>query len=336
VFSGAYNVGSTPLQAYVDSLVSLRGSRFFLIDDTGVVLTSSGPTRARQTLTGVDPDLAAAYRTHRSGRYADHFFTSEPVPGTTWTVLATISSGSLLAPVQGSGELLAWAILVAFSAAAIFVWFLVIRRGQDHVRLQEAFERADRLTRVDGLTGVHNRRSTVEQLALAHERAVRDGTWLSVLMVDVDHFKRINDAFGHLAGDDALVAVVDKLQCAIRDSDVLGRWGGEEFVVVLPETDAGAAMQVAERLRAAVSADLIDLGVDGETIHVTVSVGVSSSVEAIPDVLVHAADRALYLAKADGRDRIRQLRPSIAPILPVPDRPTFARIVAPRAAGTTA
>lgn len=224
-------------------------------------------------------------------------------------VVSTISRSSLLAPIQGLGQILPWAILAALLAAALVVWFLMIRLGQDRRDLQVAYQRVDRLARLDGLTGVHNRRSAGEQLAAAHQDAVRDGTCLSVLMVDVDHFKRINGTFGHLAGDDALIAAAGRMQRGLREDDVIGRWGGEEFLIVLPDTGPATALAVADRLRASVSTDAVPVGTGGDLVSVTVSVGVTSSADATPEVLVHTADRALDMAKADGRDRVHQLNP---------------------------
>jgi diguanylate cyclase (GGDEF)-like protein len=129
-------------------------------------------------------------------------------------------------------------------------------------------------------------------------------------MVDVDHFKRINDTYGHVAGDEAIIAVAGRMQRALRPFDVLGRWGGEEFLVILPDSDPDAALAVAERLREAVRTQPVSLGASGQAIEMTVSIGVATSLDALPDALVHAADQALYAAKADGRDRVRVLSPT--------------------------
>jgi diguanylate cyclase (GGDEF)-like protein len=224
-------------------------------------------------------------------------------------VIAAISRAALLAPVNGSSQYIPWVILGVLIFTAILVWVLLLRRGIDHAQLIDAYGRLDRLARQDGLTGAHTRRSTGERLAEAHTRARRDRSWLSVVLADVDHFKRINDTFGHLAGDDALIAVAGRMQAGLRADDVLGRWGGEEFLIVLPGTDAATAMMVAERLRQSVVAEPIVLGTGGDAISVSISAGVASSIDAIPEVLVHAADRAMYAAKAEGRDRVRSLAP---------------------------
>ena len=151
----------------------------------------------------------------------------------------------------------------------------------------------------DPLTRVHNRRFVFSQLAAMISGARRHGRPLAVAMVDLDDFKAINDRHGHEAGDSVLVAAAEALQRALRAEDVLGRLGGEEFLAVLPDTDAAAAARAAERLRAAV-ADA------GGRVRVTASVGwaVLQPGEQ-PDDLVRRADDALYTAKQEGRDRVR-------------------------------
>jgi diguanylate cyclase (GGDEF)-like protein len=312
VFNGALPIRSTPLKAYLTTMASLSSSRLLLIDDKGLVLasTTSSPTAPVSRLEALEPKLAAAYRSGPSARYGNDFFVSEHVVGTPWTILATVPQDVLLAPVKGNGEYLAWAILVALVATAFLAWFLGVRRALDHDRLKDAYRRLDRLARVDGLTGTQNRRATGEQLAAAHASARAARECISVLMVDVDHFKRINDTYGHVAGDEAIIAVAGRMQRALRPFDVLGRWGGEEFLVILPDSDPDAALAVAERLREAVRTQPVSLGASGQAIEMTVSIGVATSLDALPDALVHAADQALYAAKADGRDRVRVLSPT--------------------------
>jgi diguanylate cyclase (GGDEF)-like protein len=133
---------------------------------------------------------------------------------------------------------------------------------------------------------------------------------MGVLLLDLDHFSHINNTRGHLAGDHALRAVATELRRQVRDGDLVGRWGGEEFVVLLPGADPTAARQVAERIRAAVRAPLTDLpgavhGTDGD-LRITASLGVAAypAHGATVDELLLAADTALYRAKRNGRDRV--------------------------------
>jgi two-component system cell cycle response regulator len=161
----------------------------------------------------------------------------------------------------------------------------------------------------DSLTGVYNRRHLEDRLASELAAAQRHQHPLSVLLIDVDHFKRVNDQFGHLAGDEALRMVAFVLRGAVRKEDVLGRFGGEEFVVVARETALDGARILAERIRGAVEHARCawhghDLGLT-VSIGVTVSIGLAEYVSGKTDrALLDAADRALYAAKAAGRNRV--------------------------------
>jgi two-component system chemotaxis response regulator CheY len=155
------------------------------------------------------------------------------------------------------------------------------------------------LASTDELTGVKNRRRFREDLELLFAQADRQGSPLSLILLDIDHFKRYNDAFGHPAGDRVLQQVGATLRSNLRGHDVVARYGGEEFVVLLPATVADAALEVAERLRAAIA------GHDWPHRAVTASFGVATSGPGTPvaAALVDQADRALYLAKEAGRNR---------------------------------
>lgn len=169
----------------------------------------------------------------------------------------------------------------------------------------------DEVASTDPLTRVYNRRAFLEWCEKEKERSERTGTTFSVLMIDLDHFKRINDNFGHRTGDSALCAVVEKMQDAIRGIDVIGRLGGEEFAVLLPSASSEAALLVAQRVRGniekiAIPAPSPKTGETVSMIHVTVSIGVASYLGAgdLVDDLLHRADSALYRAKASGRNRV--------------------------------
>jgi diguanylate cyclase (GGDEF)-like protein len=131
-----------------------------------------------------------------------------------------------------------------------------------------------------------------------------------VLLVDVDHFKTVNDTLGHRAGDAVLVALAARLRQELRTEDVLGRWGGEEFVVLLPHTDADAAVALADRLRTAVGGT--PFTVDGQTLSITISVGGASAIPGEDDLL-RIADRELYAVKESGRDRVQVARSAVRP-----------------------
>jgi diguanylate cyclase (GGDEF)-like protein len=179
-------------------------------------------------------------------------------------------------------------------------------------KLDAANQELKRLAALDGLTGIPNRRHFDEVLAREWRRAMRQGTELSVLMCDIDFFKQYNDAYGHLQGDEALRLVAKALTEAMdRGGDLIARYGGEEFAAVLPETSPGGALFVAERMKQAV--ELLNLvHCDSPFGRITTSFGIASTVpmaENNPLSLVNEADRALYEAKHDGRNRVCRLTP---------------------------
>ncbi|HEX7079979.1 MAG TPA: DUF484 family protein [Gammaproteobacteria bacterium] len=161
----------------------------------------------------------------------------------------------------------------------------------------------------DPLTGWSNRRYLEARLREEIARCRRSGAPMACLMIDVDHFKRVNDGFGHLVGDDILRGVADRIARQVRGSDVAARYGGEEFVILLPGTDAHAAAALAERIRAAVAEQPFEIGGGREPIPVTVSVGVAEHAAApaggdAGEALLARADAALYAAKSGGRNMV--------------------------------
>ena len=178
-----------------------------------------------------------------------------------------------------------------------------IRRKIYQDRLRSELGSALELALIDPLTGLYNQRYLRRHLAGLVESS--QGRQLSVLMVDVDFFKKVNDQYGHATGDKALRLIADTLRANTRVFDSLARYGGEEFVVVMPGADVDDASQAAERLRSAVEA-VNFAGPAGNRVGLTVSVGVGCTTGAsvTPDALLHAADTALYAAKAGGRNRV--------------------------------
>lgn len=182
-------------------------------------------------------------------------------------------------------------------------------------------ERADaehqQLARLDMLTGVPNRRALMDGLERMFAQAVRERQPLALLMVDIDRFKRVNDTHGHLAGDAVLAAVAASLGQGLRTQDALGRYGGEEFLVVLPGTDAAGAARLAEHLRQQVEKMVVPWA--GQTVHVTISIGVHAQVPsgtATVDAMIDTADQAMYVAKRTGRNRVEVLQAPLPPSSP--------------------
>jgi diguanylate cyclase (GGDEF)-like protein len=160
----------------------------------------------------------------------------------------------------------------------------------------------------DSLTGLYNRWYVIEKIDSEINRAIRHGSPMSLLMLDIDHFKRINDTWGHAAGDEVLKGVGRLLRDSCRVYDVPGRYGGEEFCIVLPETQLGNTEVVAERIRKRFESTELTCG--GEAVVVTASIGIAGMDESAsneilsPAALIDRADRALYSAKSRGRNRI--------------------------------
>lgn len=177
-------------------------------------------------------------------------------------------------------------------------------------KLNEANRELSRLSSVDGLTGIPNRRVFDDTLVREWRRAERRNAPLSLLLLDIDHFKEYNDCYGHQAGDDCLRAVAGSLDRALRrSSDLAARYGGEEFVIVLPETDAEGARNVAENVLEIVRGLGIEHARSPTASRVTISIGVATAIPARDDdsgwkKLLGSADAALYQAKDNGRNRI--------------------------------
>lgn len=166
-------------------------------------------------------------------------------------------------------------------------------------------EEVHRRAKTDALTGLWNRRHFDEQIKLEVARTNRTGSPCSLVLVDIDHFKRVNDTYGHEAGDAVLTRVAKALSEAVRQMDVCARYGGEEMAILLPETGVAGAAEMAERLRSAIAGRTIRHG--GTPIQVTASFGVASFPETVPqgDALFPAADKALYAAKSSGRNCVK-------------------------------
>jgi diguanylate cyclase (GGDEF)-like protein len=179
--------------------------------------------------------------------------------------------------------------------------------------LQAAYEEMSLLATTDSLTGLANHRGFNAAMQRSLASAQRHGRPLAVLFVDVDHFKQLNDAAGHTAGDAALVEFAEVVGRCLRDSDVLTRWGGEEFVALLSETSPAGAQHVAERI----SGSVADFGFQaGGLARLTCSIGIANYPGDGADAasLIDTADRAMYLAKRLGRNRVVALNGRIEPV----------------------
>lgn len=176
-------------------------------------------------------------------------------------------------------------------------------------RLSVLNKELEQLSITDSLTQIFNRRFFMERIRQETKRVHRYGSSVSLLMMDIDHFKKVNDTYGHLAGDVVLAGVAGIIKQRLRETDVLARYGGEEFVLLATPMEMNGAVALAERIRALVEAS--EIPYDGKRIRVTISIGVSSWEPTLKDnfeELVRLADDALYGAKEEGRNRVRSAR----------------------------
>ncbi|MDT5083908.1 MAG: two-component system, cell cycle response regulator [Mycobacterium sp.] len=174
-----------------------------------------------------------------------------------------------------------------------------MKRLQDELRMRN--DQLDQLSRIDALTGIFNRRHLDEQLVEAGKTAARNQQSLAIVMLDIDHFKQVNDSHGHPAGDQVLQEFARRLKATLRAGNIVGRWGGEEFLVIAPRTTPEEAMMLGERIRLSIADEPIDLG--SVRLSITVSIGCGVGLKPSAE-LVAQADAALYRSKAEGRNRV--------------------------------
>ena len=181
-----------------------------------------------------------------------------------------------------------------------------VRRRRFTERLRDNVQQSMELAVTDALTGLYNRRYMESHADALVERAAARGKPLTVLIIDIDHFKAVNDTYGHDAGDDVLREFSDRLRSCIRGIDLACRYGGEEFVVVMPDTDLGIANKVAERIRRRVAAEAFPIDRGSRNVEVTISIGLASRIGPQDNsaLIMKRADAALYLAKRNGRNRV--------------------------------
>ena len=307
VLSGAYAVRDTPLKAFLDDTTTLKGASVTLVDANSAVVAANGkPLTEVQELKQRDPALAAASAVRSSGSLQEgstrYYFTKTGVNGTAWTLLISAPEAGVFDAVSGASQWVPWVILVALAVLTVLLGWLGTRRFEGRYRLKAANERLAELVGTDSLTGLSNRRQLTELLTPL--LAVRRKSFpVCALMIDVDHFKLLNDAYGHPEGDRALCHVAKCLAGALREGDLLARWGGEEFLAILPATDAEGALVVAERLR--VMIESTPYTIDGSPpLTIRISIGLAEATNDTVNELVRRADLALYQAKAAGRNRV--------------------------------
>ncbi len=219
-------------------------------------------------------------------------------------LLSSGTAGQVEISVPGNGEQI-------FFSASIFALFNekgkkagCITTLNDITRQKNLRVKLEKMASLDELTGIYNRRYLVSLSKIEISKAQRTGRPISILLIDLDYFKTINDNYGHLFGDQVLKAFTQIVKQNIREIDILGRYGGEEFVIILPETDPKTALAIAERVRTGISSN--PLSVAGRQLNITVSAGVfgTTGEQALPfDKMLDFADKALYCAKDSGRNK---------------------------------
>jgi diguanylate cyclase (GGDEF)-like protein len=288
VLSIAYDVSGTALAAFVDHAISYRQHEVFLIDAAGKLLAASPRTNA-QTLAQADAALARAIRGSGDGSLGHDTFTVARVPGTSWSIVISVPDSRLFAAVSGWAEWVPW---IVFAIVCVFALVLATL----FMRVTSLSEQMAASARTDALTGLANRRALDEHLTRAMASSRRTEEPLSILMIDLDRFKETNDHYGHRAGDHVLVAVAECMREVLRGSDLCGRWGGDEFLVVMLHSDKEQADVAAARLQQAASERVLDE--IGLARGISLSVGSATATGASPEELIHSADLALYQAKA--------------------------------------
>lgn len=292
VIAGAISVASTPLGLYLRNLYPVAGTSSYLIDTNGRIVSAT--TAQATDLAQADPELARAITIGaRSGEEDGNFYSVRTVPGTPWRLVMVCSAAALFR--NNLAQYLPWLEILAFATVAAALAAFVLRTREQRFEMTV-------LAGLDTLTGIANRRRVESELRVACSAANRHSQPLAVMVVDVDHFKEVNDAMGHKAGDQVLREITRQLAGCLRTEDSLGRWGGEEFLIVLPYTQPEGAAGLAQRLLDVVR--YADIQIANRSLNVTISVGTAVALSgADPETLVQAADAAMYRAKQAGRNR---------------------------------
>ena len=208
----------------------------------------------------------------------------------------------VIPPTDQAGQLF-WTNTIFYLNAPFFI-FILLMADQMLSWWHAREDKIRELSRTDMLTGIHNRLSILDFLDHEISRTTRLNTALSIVILDLDHFKNVNDTWGHPIGDVVLQKTAQILRKNIRDIDAVGRYGGEEFIIVLPGADQGEAIKIVERCRMILAQTLIAVSFE-QNIQVTASFGlVTSEIQAAPHLLIKTADEALYSAKHNGRNRV--------------------------------
>jgi diguanylate cyclase (GGDEF)-like protein len=286
VLSGGFDISTSPVGAYLRSSTSIPHSVFAIDDGTGTFVTGSAG--------GVSRTIARLIR--RTGSRQGYVVATHAVAGTPWTVDAVVPANSLYQPLQHR-NILYWSILLAFGATCLAAMLLLYR-------LMRSRETLRRLAAVDPLTGAWNRRALEDAyLRRAVERA-RDGRRGSLLLLDLDGFKEVNDLLGHARGDELLRNVVATLRATLRASDWVARIGGDEFAVLLPDADLATALLVASKIERVFARPAASDVRHALPVHVSIGHASEGAEPCTLAELLAQADIEMYRAKSRTRSTV--------------------------------
>ncbi|HXH36817.1 MAG TPA: diguanylate cyclase [Plantibacter sp.] len=293
VFSGGARVARSPMAAFLTSSSPFKGARAYLLDGAGHVIVAGGATAGAPIPPAAYARSGAITLESREYRYASH-----KVAGSPWRLLTLAPADELYAPIAGLEQWIPWAVLLAFGlASAAALWLLGKLTRQRAVLTHLASH--------DPLTGTVNRRSLEQAFARLSADATRTDRSVGVLAIDLDHFKEVNDVYGHAAGDELLRGVAETLQAIVRPSDVVARVGGDEFVILLADVDEERAHEIAGRVVATLDEHLFPI-LDVVELRARCSAGIALAEHDDPIARALArADNALYEAKGLGRNGLR-------------------------------
>lgn len=324
ILVGAVTPDRTSLVSYLDHAVLQADHQVYVIGRAGRIIASSSPSGGR-FLGAVDPQLASSLAASRSssgaapaavggtftGPLGASSFAVSPVLGTPWRLVTVLPTFELYASAGGWSSVVPWMILGVVMLLALALGLLLVRIARDRKALSDFSTRMEQAARTDLLTGLPNRRRLTAAIGELTAAAALEARSFSVLMMDLDKFKPINDTYGHDVGDDVLRLVSRCMHEVFRHTDVWGRWGGDEFLALLPDASGPEAESAAARLMEALRNARFE--VDGDPVPLDLSVGCATGAGDAAE-LVSRADEALYLAKRAGGGRVVRVEDELSVI----------------------